>query len=273
LPCRFPRTTADSNAPLSGSFESADLPEFSRSIKKTILPNSSSPPGFCFYFSAIQALHSIINSIESFPFLLGNSVAMSTVWVIWMLNSSKGEKVMDKQNMQRMGLIALAIGLLSLNLNAEPGHKWKKQEPGESYRWMSSDHNHHGNDGREERWRDDRREREHGYSYRSYGSPFRTQFRNYFNTDDHRYLSDYYRRHDRHFWADRYPASLLPGLYKHLVRNGHLPPGLERQLVPFPSQIERHLCPLPRNYVRFMLGGKGLILDAQFNIIDIMDLY
>ncbi len=180
---------------------------------------------------------------------------------------------MNKQIIQRIGLITLAIGLSSLNLSAEPGDKWKKHDRDESYRWMHHERDHRWNDKHNERWRDYRRERDHRDYYRSYAAPRRTQVQIYFNTNDRRYLCDYYRGHDRHYWANHYPVNLPPGLYKQLVRNGHLPPGIQRHLAPFPYEIERHLCPLPRNYVRFTLGGKGLIVDAQFNIVDVMDLY
>lgn len=161
---------------------------------------------------------------------------------------------MNKQIIQRMGLITLAIGLSSLNLSAEPGHKWKKHDRDESYRWMCHERDRHWDDDRGERWREDRRERGHGEYYRSYDLPHRAQMQIYFNADDRRYLNDYYCGHDWHYWANRYPANQPPGLYKPMVRNGHRPPGLERQRVPFPYEIERRLCPLPRNYVRFMLG-------------------
>ncbi|MFN8008845.1 MAG: hypothetical protein U0V70_17840 [Terriglobia bacterium] len=68
-------------------------------------------------------------------------------------------------------------------------------------------------------------------------------------------------------------GKLPPGLEKHLRRNGQLPPGLQKKVEQFPVELERLLPPLPKNYVRVFLGGQGMILDAQFNIIDIMQVF
>ena len=68
-------------------------------------------------------------------------------------------------------------------------------------------------------------------------------------------------------------GQLPPGLEKHLRRNGQLPPGLQKKMVRFPTELERRLPPLPRNYVRVFVGGRGMIVDAQFNIIDIIDAF
>jgi hypothetical protein len=66
-------------------------------------------------------------------------------------------------------------------------------------------------------------------------------------------------------------GSLPPGLEKQLRRNGQLPPGLQKKVQRFPYELERRLPPLPSNYVRVFLEGRGLIVDAQFNIVDIID--
>ena len=68
-------------------------------------------------------------------------------------------------------------------------------------------------------------------------------------------------------------GQLPPGLEKHLRRNGQLPPGLQKKMYRFPAELERRLPPLPNNYVRVFVGGRGLIVDAQFNIIDIIDVF
>lgn len=68
-------------------------------------------------------------------------------------------------------------------------------------------------------------------------------------------------------------GKLPPGLEKQLRRNGQLPPGLQKKCVPFPVELERRLPPLPRNYARVFVEGRGLIVDAQFNIIDIIDVF
>jgi hypothetical protein len=68
-------------------------------------------------------------------------------------------------------------------------------------------------------------------------------------------------------------GKLPPGLEKQLRRNGQLPPGLQKKLQPFPVELERRLPPLPRNYARVFVEGRGLIVDAQFNIIDIIEVF
>jgi len=68
-------------------------------------------------------------------------------------------------------------------------------------------------------------------------------------------------------------GQLPPGLEKQLRRNGQLPPGLQKKVEPFPRELERRLPPLPRNYVRVFVAGRGMIVDAQFNIVDIIDIF
>jgi hypothetical protein len=68
-------------------------------------------------------------------------------------------------------------------------------------------------------------------------------------------------------------GNLPPGLEKQLQRNGQLPPGLQKKLVPFPVELERRLPPLPPNYVRVFVGGRGLIVDAQFHIMDVVEIF
>ena len=68
-------------------------------------------------------------------------------------------------------------------------------------------------------------------------------------------------------------GQLPPGLEKQLQRNGQLPPGLQKKVQPFPVELERRLPPLPTNYARVCIGGRGLIVDAQFNIVDIIDIF
>jgi len=68
-------------------------------------------------------------------------------------------------------------------------------------------------------------------------------------------------------------GQLPPGLEKQLHRNGQLPPGLQKKVDRCPKELERLLPPLPANYARVFVGGRGLIVDAQFNILDIIDLF
>ncbi|MBZ5537307.1 MAG: hypothetical protein LAO31_15235 [Acidobacteriia bacterium] len=68
-------------------------------------------------------------------------------------------------------------------------------------------------------------------------------------------------------------GDLPPGLEKQLRRNGQLPPGLEKKLVPFPVELERRLPPLPPNCMRVFVGGRGLIVDAHFHIMDVVAIF
>ena len=68
-------------------------------------------------------------------------------------------------------------------------------------------------------------------------------------------------------------GKLPPGLEKQLRRNGQLPPGLQKKCKPFPVELERRLPPLPRNYARVFVEGRGFIIDAQFNIMDVIEVF
>jgi hypothetical protein len=68
-------------------------------------------------------------------------------------------------------------------------------------------------------------------------------------------------------------GNLPPGLEKQLRRNGQLPPGLQKKCRPFPVELERRLPPLPRNYARVFVEGRGFIVDAQFNIMDVIEVF
>src|SRR5258708_10664405 len=51
----------------------------------------------------------------------------------------------------------------------------------------------------------------------------------------------------REYYVPRY-RTLPPGLQKKLYRTGHLPPGWERKLEPFPLVVERQLVAVPSGY-------------------------
>lgn len=120
-------------------------------------------------------------------------------------------------------------------------------------------------------WANDRREPEHD---RDGGSKGSVSVQMVFGERDREIIHDYCSR------PSNLPPGLAkrggqlpPGLEKHLRRNGQLPPGLQKKVERFPKELERQLPPLPRNYVRVFVAGRGLIVDAQFNIIDIIDIF
>lgn len=66
-------------------------------------------------------------------------------------------------------------------------------------------------------------------------------------------------------------GNLSPGLKRQLVRRGHLPPGLQTRIVPFPVDLERQLPSLPESVVRVVLGRHALLLNEESNsILDVL---
>jgi hypothetical protein len=51
------------------------------------------------------------------------------------------------------------------------------------------------------------------------------------------------------------------------MRNGHLPPGLEKKVHPFPVELERRLPPLGPGLMRGIIGGRAVIIDKNASII------
>ena len=59
------------------------------------------------------------------------------------------------------------------------------------------------------------------------------------------------------------------GLERQLRRNGKLPPGLQKRLQPFPTELEQRLPPLPTGYSRVFLGNRALLLNAAKIVVDL----
>ena len=70
----------------------------------------------------------------------------------------------------------------------------------------------------------------------------------------------------RGYYAPRY-RNLPPGLQKKLARTGHLPPGWERRVEPFPVIVERRLVVLPPDYRRGVIDGNAVIYAPRSGII------
>lgn len=70
----------------------------------------------------------------------------------------------------------------------------------------------------------------------------------------------------REYYAPRY-RSLPPGLQKKLRRTGHLPPGWEKRLEPFPAVVERQLVVLAAGYRRGVIDGHAVIYNPSTQII------
>lgn len=84
-----------------------------------------------------------------------------------------------------------------------------------------------------------------------------------FSDRDRDEIYRYYRRSLPPGLAKR--DTLPPGLRKQLARNGTLPPGLEGQRLH--RDLEMHLSPLPRGYIRLRVGTDVLLLDERTRVI------
>jgi hypothetical protein len=60
---------------------------------------------------------------------------------------------------------------------------------------------------------------------------------------------------------------LSPGLEKQLVRNGTLPPGLQKRAYPTPVELERRLPPPPPDCAHVLVSGHILLLNRKTNLI------
>jgi hypothetical protein len=75
-------------------------------------------------------------------------------------------------------------------------------------------------------------------------------------------IRDYYRG-----------SNLPPGVEKHLLRKGSLPPGIAKKIQPFPVSLDRRLPPLPPGYHRGYYGDCAVIYDPVSRIIyDVADI-
>jgi hypothetical protein len=66
-------------------------------------------------------------------------------------------------------------------------------------------------------------------------------------------------------------GGLPPGLERQLQRNGRLPNGLEKHIDPFPRELNGRLAPLPRDYTRGLIGGTAVVIDQRtMTVLDII---
>ena len=56
-----------------------------------------------------------------------------------------------------------------------------------------------------------------------------------------------------------------PGLQKHIVKHGELPPGLQGRSLPY--ELEKKLTPLPEGFVRLKVGADVVLMDEKTRIV------
>lgn len=100
---------------------------------------------------------------------------------------------------------------------------------------------------------------------------FRRRYMEDFGDDDRAVIRSCYREEDSSLppgLAKRH-GDLPPGLERHIQRNGTLPPGLQRRVEPLPGYCLRQLPPPPDGWMAVALGGRILLLDANYRIMDL----
>src|SRR5262245_16907060 len=87
---------------------------------------------------------------------------------------------------------------------------------------------------------------------------------------DHHAGGCFFRPHDvqviTEYYAPQY-RSLPPGLAKKYYRTGHLPPGWQKKLRPFPVVVERQLPVLPPDYRRGVVDGYAVVYNPRTQIV------
>ena len=87
---------------------------------------------------------------------------------------------------------------------------------------------------------------------------------------DHHGDGCYFQPHDVQiigaYYAPRY-RKLPPGLEKKYYRTGHLPPGWEKRMEPFPVVVERQLPPLPNGYRRAFIDGYAVVYIPRTQVV------
>ena len=173
-----------------------------------------------------------------------------------------------------LGTVLLLSGALAISVTPvfAQGRGWGK----EKHQQKEADHGDHGrghkNHGREH-GRAYVSERDHGRGHEAYRREDRRGSYRYWRGDrDRTMVEAYFLDHRR----DLPPGlarreSLPPGLQRQLRVNGHLPPGLERNVVWFPRDLDRQLGPVPYGYRRCWVGGNVMVVNPKtFAILEIV---
>ena len=73
--------------------------------------------------------------------------------------------------------------------------------------------------------------------------------------------------HDKHHDDDDRDDQGAYRYEKQLVRNGTLPPGLQKRLSPVPVELERRLPPPPPDCAHVLISGHIVLLNRKTNVI------
>ena len=91
-----------------------------------------------------------------------------------------------------------------------------------------------------------------------------------FSNSDRRTIDSYLSANRANLPPGLAKRERLPrGLERQLRRNGKLPPGLQKRLQPFPTELKQRLPPLPTGYSRVFLGNRALLLNAAKIVVDL----
>jgi len=85
----------------------------------------------------------------------------------------------------------------------------------------------------------------------------------------HTRIREYFVVNRRHLPVYYYQDldDLPPGIRKKLIRQGYLPPGLERRIHPFPRELDVVLGPPPPCCRRVIIGRDAYLIDRTTNLI------
>lgn len=140
-----------------------------------------------------------------------------------------------------------------------------EEQPAYRGRDRGDDDDDRDNDGyrRESHYRDDDGDRD------------RDRYAREFSDDDRRIIRSCYERDDSNLppGLAKRRGDLPPGLERHIERDGTLPPGLQRRVRLLTRSCERRLPPVPEGWFRAELGGRVLLLDAHYRIMDLFLLH
>jgi hypothetical protein len=81
-------------------------------------------------------------------------------------------------------------------------------------------------------------------------------------------IRGWYSENESHLPPGLAKKDRLPqGVEKQLVRNGTLPPGLQKRVYPVPVELQRQLPPPPPDCANVLISGRIVLLNRRTNLI------